>query len=276
VGERSFSIGASIGVVPITAASGRTADVLRAADDACYTAKDAGGSRVSLGAEAVPGVQQQLETRRITRLTRAVEEWSFHLFAQAIVPLAPRQAARPRCEILLRLPDGHGAWRSRRVPPLADRHRLLPEIDRWVVRRTVALLADWHRITRIASCPSARSTSAFPHWTTRSGRCGPGVLGAGPSSAPGPVLRDRRSGGSRNFSQLVRLISEMRRWAAESGWTTSQRADSFTHLKALPVDYVKIGGHYVRGVVNDPVYGALVSAVNQIGRIMVSPRSRRR
>jgi EAL domain-containing protein (putative c-di-GMP-specific phosphodiesterase class I) len=43
---------------------------------------------------------------------------------------------------------------------------------------------------------------------------------------------------------------------------------SFAHLKALSVDYVKIGGHYVRGVADDPVYGTLVRAVNEIGRIM--------
>jgi EAL domain-containing protein (putative c-di-GMP-specific phosphodiesterase class I) len=43
---------------------------------------------------------------------------------------------------------------------------------------------------------------------------------------------------------------------------------SFAHLKALPVDYVKIGGHYVRGVVDDPVYGTLVRVVNHIGQIM--------
>ncbi len=44
--------------------------------------------------------------------------------------------------------------------------------------------------------------------------------------------------------------------------------DSFAHLKALLVDYVKIGGHYVRGVAEDPVYGTLVGTVNEIGRIM--------
>jgi len=43
---------------------------------------------------------------------------------------------------------------------------------------------------------------------------------------------------------------------------------SFAHLKALSVDYVKIGGHYVRGVADDPVYGTLVRAVHEIGRIM--------
>src|SRR5438874_5529465 len=96
-GERSFSLGASIGVIPITAVSGRTADVLRAADQACYAAKDAGGNRVQLARpEAAPGVQQQVETRRIMRLTRAVDEGECQLFAQPIVPLGPEVPARPR------------------------------------------------------------------------------------------------------------------------------------------------------------------------------------
>jgi EAL domain-containing protein (putative c-di-GMP-specific phosphodiesterase class I) len=43
---------------------------------------------------------------------------------------------------------------------------------------------------------------------------------------------------------------------------------SFAYLKALSVDFLKIGGHYVRGVVNDPVYGTIVAAVNQVGRLM--------
>ena len=43
---------------------------------------------------------------------------------------------------------------------------------------------------------------------------------------------------------------------------------SFAYLKALAVDFLKIGGHYVRGVVDDPVYGTIVTAVNQVGRLM--------
>ena len=106
---RSFSLGVSIGLVPITAASGRTADVLRTARAACYAAKNAGGNRVHLARpEAAPQVQQQVESRRIMRLSRAVDEGHFQLYAQATVPLAPEGPARPRCEILLRLDDERG------------------------------------------------------------------------------------------------------------------------------------------------------------------------
>ena len=60
-GERSFSLGASIGVVPITASDGRAADVLRAADHACYAAKNAGGSRVHLAQESDGGDHHRQE-----------------------------------------------------------------------------------------------------------------------------------------------------------------------------------------------------------------------
>ncbi len=168
---RSFSLGASIGVVPITSASGRTADVLRAADNACFAAKEAGGNRVHLGLEVAPGVQQEVETRRITRLTRAVEEGRFQLFAQAIVPLAPQCQARPRCEILLRLPDEQGgAETPDSFLPHAERYRLIPAIDRWVVRQTVCASG------RVAPRPLGLRAAPLLHQPQRflAERLGPG------------------------------------------------------------------------------------------------------
>ena len=43
---------------------------------------------------------------------------------------------------------------------------------------------------------------------------------------------------------------------------------SFTYLKTLPVDFLKIGGHLVKGVAEDPVYGSIIGAISQIGRTM--------
>jgi diguanylate cyclase (GGDEF)-like protein/PAS domain S-box-containing protein len=271
-GERSFSLGVSIGVIPITAASGRTADVLRAADEACYAAKDAGGNRVHLaGPEAAPGVQQQVESRRIVRLTRAVDEGNFALYAQAIVPLRPEHPARPRCEILLRLPDERGGVETPDAfLPQAERHRLMPAIDRWVVRQTVAVLSQWqrdHPELELPLCSINLSVSSLddpdliPAVREYLGqhRLPPGAL----------CFEITEAAALGNFAQLVRLIAEIRTTGCGVGLDNfGNSLASFAHLKALSVDYVKIGGHYVRGVVDDPVYGTLVSAVNEIGRIM--------
>src|SRR5437667_209386 len=271
-GERSFSLGVSIGVVAITAASGRTADVLRAADEACYAAKDAGGNRVHVAQpEAAPGLQQQVETRRIMRLTRAVDEGQFQLYAQAIVPLAPEHPARPRCEILLRLPDARGGVETADAfLPQAERHRLMPAIERWVVRQTAAVLGQWHREhpelelplcainLSASSLDDADLIPAVREYLTQH-RLPPEAL----------CFEIAEAAALGNFAQLVRLISEIRTTGCGVGLDNfGNSLASFAHLKALSVDYVKIGGHYVRGVADDPVYGTLVKTVNEIGRIM--------
>src|SRR5438094_798054 len=271
-GERSFSLGVSIGVGAITAASGRTADVLRAADEACYAAKDAGGNRVHVAQpEAAPGLQQQVESRRIIRLSRAVDKGHFELYAQAIVPLAPEHPARPRCEILLRLPDARGGVETADAfLPQAERHRLMPAIDRWVVRQTATVLGQWHREhpelelplcainLSVSSLDDADLIPAVREYLTQR-RLPPEAL----------CFEIAEAAALGNFAQLVRLISEIRATGCGVGLDNfGNSLASFAHLKALSVDYVKIGGHYVRGVADDPVYGTLVRAVNEIGRIM--------
>jgi diguanylate cyclase (GGDEF)-like protein/PAS domain S-box-containing protein len=269
---RSFSLGVSIGLIPITAASGRTADVLRAADEACYAAKNAGGNRVHLARpEAAPGVHRQVESQRIMRLTRAVDEGHFQLYVQPIVPLAPKGPARARCEILLRLPDERGnVETAASFLPQAARHRLMPAIDRWVVRQTVAILARWHGDhpelelplcsinLSVSSLDDPDLVSAVREYLAQH-RLPPEAL----------CFEIAEAAALGNFAQLVRLISEIRAMGCGVGLDDfGNSLASFVHLKALSVDYVKIGGHYVRGVADDPVYGTLVGAVNEIGRIM--------
>lgn len=270
-GERSFSLGASIGVVPITAAGERAADALRAADIACYAAKEEGGNRVHLAQPGeASGARQQMENRRITRLTRAVEEDRFQLYQQPIVPTTQRGQTRPRCEILLRLLDERGGVETPDAfLPQAERYRLIPAIDRWVVRRTAALLSQWHRDhpeCELPLCSINLSVSSLGDMdlvpAVRDYLTEYGI----PPEALSFEIAEAASLG--NFSQLARLISEIREAGCGVGLDDfGSGLTSFVHLKALPVDYVKIGGHYVRGV-EDPVYGTLVSAVNQVGRIM--------
>ena len=43
---------------------------------------------------------------------------------------------------------------------------------------------------------------------------------------------------------------------------------SFAYLKYLPVDYIKIDGVFVRGMVADPMDQAIVEAINRIAHIL--------
>lgn len=270
-GDRSFSISASIGVIMITAESGRTADVMRAADVACYHAKEGGGDQVHLGSQVTPEILQRVEDRRIARLTHAMEKGSFQLFAQTIVPLTPQQERQARCEILLRMPDGRGGVE---VPDMflssPERRRLLPAIDRWVIRKTIESLASWHRDHIDAALPLCAINLSVSSLDDES--LIPSVrrhLAEADLSPEALCFEVAETAALGNFSQVVRLISQIRALGCGIGLDNfGSGLTSLAHLKALPVDFVKIGGHYVRGVANDPVYGTLVRAVNEVGRIM--------
>ncbi len=270
-GGQTFSLGISIGVVPLTGSSGRMAAVLRAADAACYGAKESGGGIQIEHANAAPEVLTPRETRRVTRLARAVDEGHFHLYAQPIVPLVPEQRARPRCEILLRLPDEQGSLQpAASFLPQAERYNLMASIDRWVVRRTIELLGGWHRSHPECELPlcsinisaaSLEEESLVSHLREQLAehRLPPSALCF--EIAEATVLA--------NFAQTVRFISEIRKTGCGVALDDfGNGLHSFAYLKALAVDFLKIGGHYVRGVIDDPVYGTIVSAVNEIGAHM--------
>jgi diguanylate cyclase (GGDEF)-like protein/PAS domain S-box-containing protein len=269
-GGQTFSVGISIGVVPLTGSSGRMAAVLRAADAACYGAKESGGGIQIEYANAAPESLTR-ETRRVTRLARAVEEGHFHLYAQPIIPLVPEPRARPRCEILLRLPDERGSPQpAASFLPQAERYNLMSSIDHWVVRRTIELLGGWHRSHPECELPlcsinisaaSLEEESLVPHLREQ--------LAQHRLPAQALCFEIAEAAVLANFAQTVRFISEIRKTGCGVALDDfGSGLHSFAYLKALSVDFLKIGGHYVRGVIDDPVYGTIVSAVNEIGGLM--------
>lgn len=271
-GERGFSFSVSIGVVGISAGAGGPDAVIRAADAACYAAKDAGGNRVHVVHVVEPPTTLELtRSAQLSRLTRALDEDHFRLYVQRIVPLLPERSVRPRCEILLRLPDEQGGLLTAdSFLPHAERHRLMPAIDRWVVRHTTAVVGAWHH--RHAECAlplcsinlsasSLQDEDLIP--ATREYLAKHRL----PPEAISFEITEAAAFG--DMARAVRLISEIRAAGCGVGLEDfGSGLASFAYLKALVVDYVKISGHYIRGVADDPVYGTLVSTVNQIGRIM--------
>ncbi len=43
---------------------------------------------------------------------------------------------------------------------------------------------------------------------------------------------------------------------------------SFAYLKYLPVDYLKIDGVFVKGIVDDPIDYAMVKSIHEVARVM--------
>lgn len=107
-GDKTFHVGASIGVVSITAASESSDSVLSAADSACYAAKDAGRNRAHLYTEDdIELSRRQGEMCWVARINQALEEDRFQLAFQPIVPTLGRSDGH-HYELLLRMEDEIG------------------------------------------------------------------------------------------------------------------------------------------------------------------------
>ena len=150
--DKSFTIGVSIGLVPIAQAGETLAGVFSAADSSCYAAKEKGRNRVHV---YQPGdtmlAQRDGEMRWMPRIQQALADERFRLYYQPILPVGSNTLNGTRGEILLRMLDETGRIvLPGAFLPAAERYGLMQALDRWVVSKTA-----WRR------CPPGRTSGAM-------------------------------------------------------------------------------------------------------------------
>lgn len=265
-----FTIGASIGGVQIDSHSHSIEVLLSEADSACYMAKEQGRNRVHFYSELdIDLVSRKVEMLWSSKLTKALRENAFQLYAQPIVPLATRdEELHNHYEILLRLNDDDG---NLVLPgafiPAAERYGLISEIDRWVFDRVVSFLIK-HRnlegqiqLNVNLSGASLGNMAFLRHIET--------VLNSRLYLAPMLCFEVTESEAVRNMTQARYFINCLRqlgcRFALDDFGTGMC---SFNYLKNLPVDYLKIDGSFVQGVTEERVDRITVKSINEIGIAM--------
>jgi diguanylate cyclase (GGDEF)-like protein len=269
-GNHSFTLGVSIGVVIIDAHFRRIAQVMNAADTACYAAKDGGRNRVHVYQEDATAVaRSEGEVDWVARSRRALAEGRLFLEAQPIVALAQCSTEPPQYELLLRMRDENG----RAVPPgtflpFVERCDLSVRYDRWVV--TAAL--DW--IVRHAAAMAqvsrffvnlSRDSVVDPE-TPSFIRQAIAVTGVDPRRIGFEISESIAIGNLARASQLIEALR--RAGCAASLDDFGGGVSSFAYLKALAVEYVKIDGMFVGSISQDKVDYAMVRSIKDVGHVM--------
>jgi len=269
--EQTFSVGVSIGVVSIHAGCGDLMEIMRAADSACYAAKDGGRNRIyKYQPDDREVAQRRGEMQWISRITQAIDEGRLRLYYQTIQPLNPgTQGAH--YEILLRMLDEAGNI----VPPAAfipaaERYGLMPTIDRWVIENTFIKLGKLYRGETKQLLHTCSINLSGTSWANEDL---PGFICemAGRYRVPARVIcfELTETAAITNLGKAIAFIRELK----EAGFRFSlddfgSGVSSFGYLKQLPVDYLKIDGGFVRNMIDDKIDLAMVETINQIGHIM--------
>ncbi len=269
--EKTVDVGVSIGVMRVAADSGDLKDVFRIADVACRVAKEAGRNRIHLfRPNDLTVARREREIDWVQRIGRAVSENQFVLYGQWIRPLGRARDKPSHCEVLLHLKDESGqVVMPTAFLPAAERYHLMPAIDRWVVRATLAIL-------RGLPATALERLGCFNINLSGQSLCDPEFLtyvlqelktsGVDPEKICFEVTETEAV---TNLSSAVQLITRIKeagcRFALDD---FGSGMSSFSYLKNMPVDYLKIDGSFVCNIAEDQTDLAMVSSINQVAHIM--------
>jgi len=271
-----LEVGVSVGIVEITNDTPTVANVMSAADVACYSAKDLGRNRVQLyKPDDVP--ERHREMHWVSKLARACDESRFELFYQPIVPIGPPMVPgatthdheREHFELMLRLRDESGALVTpAEFIPAAERYNVMPSIDRWVVRQALDRLV--HRIgAGVKPFTIAVNLSGTSLNDERFLEYLIAELSSNELAAGAMCFEITETAAIANLGNVVYFMRELKARGCHFALDDfGSGLSSFMYLKTLPVDYLKIDGQFVENVTRDRVDRSMVEAISQVGKTM--------
>lgn len=265
-----FEVSACIGIAPLTADRNTIESVLDDAEVACSTAKKLGKGRVTLYEQGDSDLsRRKSEMQWVNRIYKALREDRFEVYSQVIQPLKDGNDAL-HFEVLLRMLDEKGDVLSPFLfMPAAERYFLMPDIDRWVVRNTLQILADnWQQIEGLKGVWSINLSGQsiidrnFLGDIIRQLRDSPV-----PAAAICFEITETATIG--NLAEAQKFIAALKKEGCSFSLDDfGTGLSSFSYLKNLPVDYLKIDGSFVKEIVEDSSLAAMVEAINHIGHIL--------
>lgn len=266
---KTFSLGASIGLVQFNGLLYKDmSSILSAADMSCYAAKDLGRNRVHVyDQNEVSMLKRQGEMQWVSRINEALEAERFTLYWQKIIPLQSK-SSNYHLEFLIRMLGEQGELiYPGAFIPAAERYNLASQIDHWVIKQAFHTLASMQReanppaLIFINLSGSSLSDDTLFRFIRKQIK----HTGITPSSV---CFEITETAAISNLGAAVAFIEEIRHEGFKFALDDfGAGLSSFSYLKTIPVDFLKVDGGFIRDMLDDPMDAAIVESINRIGRV---------
>jgi diguanylate cyclase (GGDEF)-like protein/PAS domain S-box-containing protein len=261
----------SVGLVPFGLDAGAPAALLSQAEAACHLAKEKGRDRVQVYDAGDRDIGLRSGAMHwVSRLNEALRQDRFTLYCQPVIAVADRRLRR-HGEVLARMLDAEGRIiLASHFVPHAERYGLMPGIDRWVVRNTLAALGPLYAqgrgeeagVLAINLSGATLNDRSLPQFIREELR----THGVPPSAL---CFEITETAAVSSLPETSALINSLRRLGCAFSLDDFGRGmSSFMYLKQLPVDYLKIDGEFIRNMKDDTVSQAMVRAIHALGQAM--------
>jgi EAL domain-containing protein (putative c-di-GMP-specific phosphodiesterase class I) len=244
---------------------------MSAADAACYVAKDRGRNQIHLYESRDSDlVRHRGEMQWVTRIQRALEEQRLRLSWQEIRRTDGEPGAARHVELLLRMVDDDG---SEILPmafiPAAERYSIMPSLDSWVIEETLRLCVQYLEMDCALHCLFAVNLSGASLKDPAFRRMLLARLQDNPDLGPHLCFEITETAAIGNLAVVNEFIDAMRGFGCSFALDDfGSGLSSFTYLKNLRVDYLKIDGAFVRDIANNAIDRSMVEAIHRIGHQM--------
>lgn len=259
--EEKHNVSVSVGIAPVTPTSESVAGVLSAVEAARDLAKERGRNQLKIfKQDDINLLYRSDEVRWVTRIQNALSENTFELYAQLIKPLQDEDLL-PHYEILLRMRDDDGQIISPGAfLPAAEHYSLMPEIDRWVVKHTLTMMADAPCRVSINLSGQSLCNEGFLEFLV-------GQISKSDVRSENISFEVTESAAIANLEEAKRLISTLKKLECNFSLDDfGTGLSSFNYLKNLDVDYLKIDGSFVKEIDSDEVSAVMVKAIHEVGK----------
>jgi diguanylate cyclase (GGDEF)-like protein/PAS domain S-box-containing protein len=268
--DRVFNIGVSIGLIEIGREAGSVEQLLAAADSACYVAKKEGAGRVSVySARDEVLARNSGDIEWLHRVQAALKNERFTLYYQPIVSAYGNETEGPSMEVLLRMLDDGG----QEIAPgefiqAAERFRLMGSVDRWVVQTTLtALSRNAFQLARDRSVAINISgqTLGDPLFLEFVVECLDST-GVPPDQVCFEIAESAVVGNIEHARRFVGVLHGMGCKFTVDDFGSG--VGSFSSLKNLELDYLKLDGSFMRNLARDSVSQTMVTAMIKLARTL--------